>query len=172
MDHGPEITAFERLGAARLKAVIADFVDRMRGDDMIGFFFRDVDRERLVRHEFQFTARALGAKLRYEGRPIAQAHARHPIMGGQFARRKTLLGQTLQDHGVPEDIRRLLLEHTERLRPLITQQQGSHCNAGGAAGPLVTSWRPAAALSQASAASGPAGQGGEPGAAAGSETAG
>ena len=39
--------AYDRIGAARLEAVIADFVGRMARDPMIGFFFARVDLARL-----------------------------------------------------------------------------------------------------------------------------
>jgi len=137
------VTAFERIGAERLRAVVEDFIDRVVNDDMIGFFFRDVDPKRLAELEFQFAARALGAKMTYEGRPLGQAHGGHRIMGGQFARRLTLLRLTMEDHGVAADIRASWLEHSERLRPLITSQPDEVCAHLSDGGPLVSHWRPA-----------------------------
>ena len=135
-------TAWERLGEARLRAVVCDFIERVCNDDMIGFFFAEVDRGRLAEMEFQFAARALGASIPYEGRPLRAAHAAHRIMGGQFERRLTILRQTLDEHGVAADIRDAWLAHSEKLRPLITTQPGSHCDHGQASGPLLSHWRP------------------------------
>ena len=135
-----EPTDFERVGAERLRQIVDDFVSQMTSDPMIGFFFHDVDTERLARMEFQFTARALGAKIRYEGRPIRQAHASRRIMGGQFARRATLLKEAFEAHGVSADVVARLMTHVEALRPLVTAQGGSHCEHQDSGGGLVTAW--------------------------------
>src|SRR5262245_61467986 len=119
---------YDRLGGEpALRVIIADFVDRVFADIMIGFFFRNADRRRIKELEFQHAAEHLGAPLRYRGRPLDAAHAGHKIMGGQFARRKELLRLTLVDHAVPQDIIDGWLAHTESLRPLITAQPGSQC---------------------------------------------
>ena len=135
-------SAFERIGEHALTAMIDDFVGRVTSDTMIGFFFRNFDHDRLRRHEYQFTARALGARLAYEGQPLRTAHAKHPIMGGQFNRRKTILHETMVDHAFPDDVIHLLLQHTEQLRPLITAQPDSACITEQAGGPLLSSWAP------------------------------
>ncbi len=135
-------TDYERVGEARLRALIDDFVATVLADTMIGFHFRGVDAAQLSKREFQFTARALGARMPYEGRPIKEAHAPFAIMGGQFARRAWLLREALERHDVPADIVARLIAHMDRLRPLITAQPDSMCNAGSATGPLMVSWRP------------------------------
>gem|GEM_PF-1824308 len=133
---------FDRIGEQRLRAVVDEFVSRLYSDTMIGFFFDNFDADRLRRHEYQFMARALGAPVRYEGRPVREAHLKHPIMGGQFNRRKTILRETLHDFGVDAAVVTFLLEHTEKLRPLITAQPGSDCISDAMDGPVVHSWRP------------------------------
>ena len=121
-------THFERIGGEPvLRAIIDDFVDRMFGDAMIGFFFRKASRDRIKTFEYQHAAEVLGADLRYEGRPLGQAHKPHRIMGGQFARRKEILRQTLEAHSVPPDVQKAWLDHVESLRALITNDPGSEC---------------------------------------------
>ena len=130
-------------GLAALRPIVADFVARICTDTMIGFHFRAVDQAKLVELELQFAARMLGAdEVVYEGRSVGQAHARHPISDGQFARRSLLLRQTLRDHHVAAELATLWLEHTERLRPAILGAQvvnhaGGPCDHPGY-GPLVT----------------------------------
>ena len=120
---------FEQLGGeAQLRRIISTFIDRVFEDTMIGFFFRHANRERIKEMEYQLAAGFLGAGVVYEGRPLDQVHARHPIMGGHFARRKQILRETLESYHVPEAIRDVWLTHTEELRPLITQQAGSDCD--------------------------------------------
>ena len=122
-------TLYEELGGeAKLRQIIDTFIDRVFEDRMIGFFFRNADKIRIKEMEFQLTARFLGADVEYQGRPLDEVHARHPIMGGQFARRLQILKETLESYGVPEHIRDAWIEHTETLRPLITRDAGSDCD--------------------------------------------
>ena len=70
----------------------------------------------------------LGGPVTYTGRPIAEAHRAHPIMGGQFARRLTILKETLEAAGVPEPIKQHWLAHTEAQRALVTSDVGRECD--------------------------------------------
>jgi hemoglobin len=119
---------FSQLGGERkLREIIDLFMDRVFADRMIGFFFRDVDRGRLKEMEYQLAASFLGADIEYQGRPLDKAHARHPIMGGHFARRRQILKETLDFCNVPEAIKNAWLEHTDSLRALITPDSTSEC---------------------------------------------
>jgi hemoglobin len=120
--------AFDQLGGEPgLRRIIGDFIDRVFADRMIGFFFRHADKERIKEMEYQLAAEFLGGAAPYRGRPLDQVHRRHPIMGGHFARRKQILKETLDSHGVPEAIQSVWLQHTENLRSLITAQADSQC---------------------------------------------
>ena len=124
---------FERIGEARLRAVIVDFYDRIFRDVMIGFLFEGKDRARLIEKEYELTARLLGADVAYTGKPMREAHARSPILGGHFERRLELLRQTLADHAIDPDVVAAWLEHTEALRAQITTDRGSECKDSEAA---------------------------------------
>lgn len=126
-------TMYDELGEQKLKAIVDDFVDRTFDDVMIGFFFRNASRERVKEKEREFAARHLGADRPYTGKPIREAHAPHPIMGGQFMRRMKILEETLRDHDVPEHIVRHWLEHTEKLRVHVTRDSGGRCDPDAAA---------------------------------------
>lgn len=120
---------FERLGGeARLRAIIDDFVERAFGDMMIGFFFRSASKARVKEKEYEHAAQWLGADVQYTGRPLRDAHGKHPIMGGQFNRRRRLLEQTLRDHGVDEVLISQWLAHQDSLRGEITQDALGQCN--------------------------------------------
>ena len=122
-------TLFDKLGGeSRLREIIDNFVDRVFDDRMIGFFFRNADRRRIKEFEFQLAAGFLGADVSYRGRPLDQVHARHPIMGGHFARRRQILSETLDSFAVPNEIKSAILRHTDELRPLITPEAGSECD--------------------------------------------
>lgn len=122
-------------GEPVLRAIIHDFVTRMVNDIMIGFFFRGVDPARLEELELQFTARFLGAPIGYQGRAIREAHQRHPIMGGQFDRRKQLLREAIERHGVAPEIRDAWLLHVESMRSLVTRDAAGECDPEAARGP-------------------------------------
>jgi hemoglobin len=129
IDNAAPQTRFEELGGELVvRRIIGDFIDRVFVDRMIGFFFRNADKERIKELEYQLAAAFLGADVKYQGRPLGQAHAKHPIMGGHFARRKQILKETLDFHRVPESIKAAWLQHTENLRALITTQTGSDCD--------------------------------------------
>lgn len=122
-------TPFERLGGeAKLRAIIDQFVDQVFADRMIGFFFRSADKARIKEMEYQLAASFLGAQVEYGGRPLDQVHGKYPIMGGHFARRRQILKETIEAHGVAADIEKLWLDHTEALRPLITPESDAGCD--------------------------------------------
>ena len=122
-------TFFEHLGGEQeLRTIVDTFIDRIFDDRMIGFFFRNADKQRIKDLEYQLTAHFLGAEVEYQGRPLDQVHAKHPIMGGHFARRRQILKDTLDLYHVPEPIKEAWLTHTDALRPLITPQKDSECD--------------------------------------------
>jgi hemoglobin len=122
-------TLYDQLGGeCVLRRIVGAFMDRVFEDRMIGFFFRNANKERIKEMEFQLAASFLGADLEYGGRPLDEVHSKHPIMGGQFARRLHLLREALEYYGVPPHIRDAWLEHSESLRPLITRDTGSDCD--------------------------------------------
>jgi hemoglobin len=126
---GSAASFFAQLGGEEsVRRIVGDFMERVFADRMIGFFFRNADKDRVKAMEYQLAAEFLGGPVRYRGKPLAAAHAKHPIMGGHFARRRQILKETLDAHGVPEAIKRAWLEHTDALRYLITKQFGSECN--------------------------------------------
>src|SRR5919109_2890333 len=83
-------------GEEKLREIVGAFIDRVFEDRMIGFFFRDADRGRIKEMEYQLAAGFLGADVKYQGRSLAEVHAKHPIMGGHFARRRQILQETLE----------------------------------------------------------------------------
>lgn len=126
-------TLFDDLGGEpALRRIIDRFVDRVFDDVMIGFFFRNARRERIKQKEYEFAAEHLGGPVSYTGRPIAEAHRAHPIMGGQFARRLQILKETLEAADVPEHVKQHWLAHTEALRPLVTTDVGRECDPAAA----------------------------------------
>jgi hemoglobin len=119
---GTSTSSYERVGGeAGLRAIIDDFVDRIFDDIMIGFFFRQASKPRIKEFEFQHACEFLGGPASYGGRPLREVHARHPIMGGHFARRLQILRQVLAAHQVPADILAAWVDHNAALRGEVTR---------------------------------------------------
>lgn len=113
----PDSGDFDRVGGEPvLRSIVTDFVGRCFDDAMIGFMFEGKSRSRIIEMEFRLAAQQLGGPWAYDGRGIREAHARLPIMGGHFARRRQILKNTLGDKQVPQDIIERWLEHVDALR--------------------------------------------------------
>ncbi len=131
-----EPSLFERLGGEeKLRSIIDTFIDHVFEDRMIGFLFRNADRNRIKEMEYQLAAEFLGAPIVYHGQPLEIAHAKHPIMGGHFARRRQILKETLEAYAVPIAVTEAWLAHTDSLRSLITSQADSECSPVGRGAP-------------------------------------
>jgi hemoglobin len=129
---------FDKIGEAKLRAVLADFYDRVFADVMIGFMFQGKDKRHLIDREYEMTARMLGASnVTYTGRPMRTAHGAHTIFGGHFERRLQILREAMADHDVDPDVRQVWIDHTLALREQITRDKGSECKDTGEAGKLV-----------------------------------
>jgi hemoglobin len=122
------MSIYDKIGPDKLRAVITDFYARLFDDVMIGFLFIGKDRKRLIEKEIELTARFLGADVRYTGRPLRAAHARVPIMGGHFDRRRQILEETLAAHDVDPEVRETWIGHTLALRDQVTADPGGACN--------------------------------------------
>ena len=132
------MTYFEELGGeAFLSAIIDDFVERVFADTMIGYLFARANKERVKRFEYEHAAEFLGAPVTYKGRPLRDAHGKHPIMGGHFGRRRQILKNTLEAHGVPAHIIAAWLAHQDALKDEVTTDPVTQCNQDAAAEKLL-----------------------------------
>jgi len=115
-----EASLFEQLGGEPvLRSIIRTFVQRMFADPMIGFVFRAASQERVADKEYELAAQHLGGGVVYTGRPLAEVHAPHAILGGQFDRRLQILRRTLEEAGAPSAVIEHWLGYTEQLRSLV-----------------------------------------------------
>jgi hemoglobin len=115
-------------GAEKLRTVLRDFYDTVFADVMIGYLFKNADKTRLVDRELELTLAALGADVAYTGRPIADVHRPLPIMGGHFMRRRVLLAEAMERHGLPSAVRDAVLAHTDALRSQVTPDASGECD--------------------------------------------
>jgi len=127
----PGTSSFDRLGGAQaLRAIIAEFVDRLMHDPMIGFYFQNTSAQRLTDKEYEHAAAALGAPIVYSGRPISSTHRPLKIPGGHFDRRLQILRNLLAERGVPSDIQAQWLTDQQSLRRQVTADPPGECRPG------------------------------------------
>lgn len=118
----------DKIGGETLHDVIEEFYRRVFADTMIGFLFHGKDRQRLIDKEWEFTARLLGAPVKYTGRPIRRAHRASPILGGHFERRLKILRDVLADYDIDAEVQKVWIDHTLALRDQVTGDVGSECD--------------------------------------------
>lgn len=92
-------------GRDKLKAILHDFYNKMFDDIMVGFLFRNTDKNHIIDMQFEFLLKFFGETRAYSGKSPANAHTHLPILPGHFDRRIQILKETLNDHAIdPKDI--------------------------------------------------------------------
>jgi truncated hemoglobin YjbI len=109
-------TAYEALGEAKVRAILQALYDQLFVDPMVGFLFEGKDKAHIVEEQVAFTCRFLGGPQRYTGKPLPEAHAALPLLAGHFDRRHHVLATLLEQHGVPDEVKRAWLHIDEGLR--------------------------------------------------------
>lgn len=101
----PELLKLGReLGEARIRKIVLDFYERMKGDVLVGFFFDGRDIASIASKQSEFLLRAMGILGSYSGRAPADAHGTlPPILTGHFDRRLKILEETLSAAGLSRD---------------------------------------------------------------------
>lgn len=99
---------YEQLGgAAAVDAAVELFYRKVLADHRIRHFFEGVDVRRLAGHQKAFFTMAFGGPARYRGQALRQGHAHLVARGLNDSHVDAvieLLGQTLADLGVPQDL--------------------------------------------------------------------
>ncbi len=88
-----------------IREIIDDFIDQVVADRMIGFYFVNVDINRLKAREVEHAASHLGLPVRYEGRQLRPVHRSRRIPRGHFGRRLVLLEACLRRFDVSDVVR-------------------------------------------------------------------
>lgn len=110
-----------------LQKILEDFYDRVFADTMIGFYFHGRDKQRLIEKELELTLAIFGESINYSGKPIKETHLALRIMGGHFDRRNQILIETITDHGLPSEEAKIWIEHSKKMRHLITRDKKGDC---------------------------------------------
>ena len=103
-------------GLDGLRHILTDFYQRVFKDLMIGYLFEGQSMTRLIDREVEWTARTVyGLDITYRGKGLRQAHGKHPIRRGHFHRRNQILRETLNAHGISDDVKNIWMNHSESL---------------------------------------------------------
>jgi hemoglobin len=95
---------YEQLGAeVGIAGAVDNFYGRVFNDEFLAPFFTGVDMAQQKRHMVYFLSAATGGPVKYEGRAMAEAHARHNITDAHFDRVVEHLAATLADLGVDSE---------------------------------------------------------------------
>ncbi len=108
----------------QIKKVTTEFYDRVFTDPMIGHFFHNKDKKRLINSQISLT-KVLFSGTIPEGLPQKMAdihHALH-INGSQFDRRQMILKETLEDLKTPNHLIDAWIDAEKSIKPWIIRHQ-------------------------------------------------
>jgi len=99
-------TLFSKYGGFEtFSTIVSNFYKKVLDSEQIEHYFRDIDINRLISHQTNFLAKALGGPDKYEGKDLALAHAKMNISTEDFDEVVELLEEALEEAGVAaEDI--------------------------------------------------------------------
>lgn len=110
-------------GEDAMWSLMSRFYDRLFDDLLIGFFFENSDKDRLIRSQIDYVHAHIGSRRgSYDGPSIRQAHADLPILKGHFDRRHQILTEVLEEFDVPQEVRRAWLGLDRAMREMVINQ--------------------------------------------------
>ena len=102
------LSLYEQLGGdAAVDAAVDAFYRKVLADDRVSRFFDGVDMDRQAAKQKAFLTMAFGGPHNYSGQDMRRGHAHLVKMGlndSHFDAIVELLGATLKDMGVPDDL--------------------------------------------------------------------
>ena len=97
-------TLFDKYGGfPTFSAVVSNFYKKIMDSNELAPYFQGVDMERLMSHQTNFIAKALGGPDKYEGRDLKKVHARFNITQPHFSGVAELLAGALGEAGVTDE---------------------------------------------------------------------
>ena len=114
---------FEKYGGlATVSALVHRFYEHVLDDERVAHFFEHSNMERLISHQTEFVAQALGGPSTTVGRALAKSHAHLGISDRDYSIVGEHLQQAMVDLGVEADDVKAVLELIESLRPQIVSK--------------------------------------------------
>lgn len=125
-------TLYERLGGdVAIRRAVEVFYQKVLGDARLAPFFKNIDLDRLYRHQAAFLSQVTGGPKMYSGRGMAQAHARLAITQRDFDAVAYHLTETLHELNAPEEVIGELVSAVASLSPqIVTRSEAAPESAG------------------------------------------
>jgi len=97
-------TLFNKYGGFEtFSKITSNFYKKVLDSPQVEHYFRDIDMDRLISHQTNFLAKALGGPDKFAGRDLALAHANMNISSEDFDEVVELLEEALEEAAV-EDV--------------------------------------------------------------------
>jgi hemoglobin len=114
---------FEKYGGlTTVSALVHRFYEHVLDDERVSHFFENTNMERLISHQTEFVAQALGGPATTVGRALGKAHANLGISDSDYSIVGDHLEQAMVDLGVETRDVKAVLELIESLRPQIVSK--------------------------------------------------
>lgn len=106
-------------GFSVVSKMVLDLYDRLLDDDDVGPFFDEVEMRRIVDHQTKFVSSLMGGPASYTDDQIRKMHGHLTIGDAHFQKLKSILAETLGDHGVSEEDVDQIIGEFEKRRGLV-----------------------------------------------------
>ncbi len=113
------MTLYEKIGQDTIRQAIENFYALAFADPMIGYFFRDLNKQELVEKQINFASSMLGAKDVFHGKDLRSAHKHLGIRSGHFGRRQVLMRQVLDQLNLDIELKEAWLAKEEALKKIV-----------------------------------------------------
>lgn len=111
---------FEKYGGlTTVSALVHRFYEHVLDDARVSHFFEDTTMERLIAHQTEFVAQALGGPATTRGRDLSKVHAKLGITDAQYSAVGGHLKAAMEELGVEADDVVTVMGVIEGLRPQI-----------------------------------------------------
>ena len=97
-------TLFDQYGGfSTFSAIVSNFYQKIMDSDELAPYFDGINMERLMDHQTNFIAKALGGPDKYKGRDLKAVHQKFKITLPHFKEVAELLAEALEEAGVTEE---------------------------------------------------------------------
>jgi hemoglobin len=98
-------TLFESLGGAKgVAEVLGEAYQRIMADEELAPFFRDVSTDHIKHMQTELVAAMTDGPVRYSGTELTEIHTGHGIERKHFSLFCNYLAESLQQHGVAQEV--------------------------------------------------------------------
>lgn len=112
-------------GFGSINKIVMAFYDTLLDSEEIGPYFDDIEMGKLIDHQTKFVASLLGGPASFSNDQLRRAHEKLNITPAHFDEMKSVLNDTLIEHGVTEtDAEAVLAEIESRREVIVTAVSG------------------------------------------------